>query len=132
MAYIRNFNGRVIDYSPLMNAASSSQAERMAQLASISRATKSIGAITSALSTVGDVASAVGSFSEGIGGNYTAEREKAIDKKRTNATINAGMSVVNLVLSMLATFGTSGAALPALIGSGVQMLTGGLLNNFNK
>lgn len=126
-----DYNGRVIDYSPLMDAAKSSQVDRMAQLASISRATKSIGAITSALSSVGDVAGAANAWSEEVG-TYTQEREQALSKKRINATINAGMSVANLVLSMLATFGTGGAALPALIGSSVQMLTGGLLNKFNR
>lgn len=132
MAYIKTHSGRIIDYSPLMDAASSSQAERMAQLASMAKAGKTIGSVTSALGTVGDIAQSASAWANGIDGEWTEEKAKALQRQRTNTTINAGMSVVNLVLSLLATFGTGGAALPAMIGNGIQMATNGLLNGLNK
>ena len=115
-----------------MDAASSSQAERMAQLASMAKAGKTIGSVTSALGTVGDIAQSASAWANGIDGEWTEEKAKALQRQRTNTTINAGMSVVNLVLSLLATFGTGGAALPAMIGNGIQMATNGLLNGLNK
>lgn len=97
-------------------------APQLGFLGSLSNAS---GVIGSAISTLSSGASMIDSFNADSPNGYTPEGEIQQDKNKAANTASTAFSVANLVLSVLATVGTSGAAVPYMVGSIASMIGAG-------